>query len=66
MKKKVVLILTQILVCHAFSEVPNDSNAGMAAKEGRCCASAVAWSIAGISLLITIGIITAIVIQNEK
>ncbi len=56
----------QILICQAFSEVPNNSNAGIAAKEGKNSASAVAWSIAGISLLITIGIITAIVIQNEK
>ena len=66
MKKKVVLVLTQILVCQAFSAASNDSKAGIAAKEGRCCASAMAWSIAGISLLITIGVITAIVIQSEK
>jgi len=66
MKKKVVLVLTQILICQAFSEAPNNSNVGMAAKEGKSNASAIAWSLAGVSLLITIGVITAIVIQNEK
>lgn len=56
----------QILVCQAFAKVPSNSNVGSAAKEGKNNASALAWSIAGISLLITIGIITAVVIQNEK
>jgi len=41
MKKKVVLVLMQILICQAFAEGPNNSNAGIAAKEGKNSASAV-------------------------
>ena len=66
MKKSILLLLIQILACQGFAASSNGSNVGMAAKQGRSSASAVAWSVAGISLLLTIGIITAIAIQNEK
>jgi hypothetical protein len=66
MKKSLSFIIALALCFDIFADNNENENIGKAVKHGKNNASAIAWSIAGISLLITIGIVTAIVIQNEK